>query len=76
PDTAAGTKGSASADVPSATAITAAAPLETPAEASKDLIHVNTDVLDLAIDPVGGDLVHLRLPLYPRRQERPDVPFQ
>ncbi|RMM77552.1 Membrane protein insertase YidC, partial [Pseudomonas savastanoi pv. glycinea] len=78
PDTAAGTNGSASADVPSAsaTANTAAAPLETPAVASKDLIHVKTDVLDLAIDPVGGDVVQLRLPLYPRRQDRPDVPFQ
>ncbi|EGH22915.1 membrane protein insertase [Pseudomonas amygdali pv. mori str. 301020] len=78
PDTAAGTNGSASADVPSAsaTANTAAAPLETLAVASKDLIHVKTDVLDLAIDPVGGDVVQLRLPLYPRRQDRPDVPFQ
>ncbi|SOP99957.1 membrane protein insertase YidC [Pseudomonas syringae group genomosp. 3] len=77
PDTAAGNNGSASADVPSATGNTAsAAPLETPAVASKDLIHVKTDVLDLAIDPVGGDVVQLRLPLYPRRQDRPDVPFQ
>ncbi|MFA0997926.1 MULTISPECIES: membrane protein insertase YidC [Pseudomonas syringae group] len=77
PDTAAGNNGSASADVPSATGnTTSAAPLETPAVASKDLIHVKTDVLDLAIDPVGGDVVQLRLPLYPRRQDRPDVPFQ
>ncbi|MBX8488954.1 membrane protein insertase YidC [Pseudomonas lijiangensis] len=76
PDTAAGTNGSANADVPSATATTAAAPLETPVAPSKDLIQVKTDVLDLAIDPVGGDVVQLRLPLYPRRQDRPDVPFQ
>ena len=76
PDTAAGNNGSASADVPSANATTAAAPLETPAVASKDLIQVKTDVLDLAIDPVGGDVVQLRLPLYPRRQDRPEVPFQ
>ncbi|WP_434678795.1 membrane protein insertase YidC [Pseudomonas sp. R1-18] len=75
PDTAAGNSGAASADVPSATA-NPAAPLETPAVASKDLIKVKTDVLDLAIDPVGGDVVQLRLPLYPRRQDRPDVPFQ
>ena len=75
PDTAAGNTGSPSADVPSANASTAA-PLETPAVASKDLIKVKTDVLDLAIDPVGGDVVQLRLPLYPRRQDRPDVPFQ
>ena len=75
PDTAAGNTVSASADVPSATANTAA-PLETPAVVSKDLIKVKTDVLDLAIDPVGGDVVQLRLPLYPRRQDHPDVPFQ
>ncbi|MEG5264919.1 membrane protein insertase YidC [Pseudomonas sp. JDS28PS106] len=72
PDTAAAAP---SADVPSATANNAA-PLETPVVASKDLIKVKTDVLDLAIDPVGGDVVQLRLPLYPRRQDRPDVPFQ
>jgi len=77
PDTAAGNNGSANSDVPSVAANnTNAAPLETPAVASKDLIHVKTDVLDLAIDPVGGDVVQLRLPLYPRRQDRPDVPFQ
>ncbi|GFM60836.1 membrane protein insertase YidC [Pseudomonas capsici] len=76
PDTAAGTNGSANADVPSATPTNVAAPLETPVAPSKDLIQVKTDVLDLAIDPVGGDVVQLRLPLYPRRQDRPDVPFQ
>ncbi|RMQ48033.1 Membrane protein insertase YidC [Pseudomonas cichorii] len=76
PDTAAGTNGSANADVPSPTANNVAAPLETPVAPSKDLIQVKTDVLDLAIDPVGGDVVQLRLPLYPRRQDRPDVPFQ
>ncbi|MCV4284731.1 membrane protein insertase YidC [Pseudomonas capsici] len=76
PDTAAGTNGSANADVPSATPTNVAAPLETPVAPSKDLIQVRTDVLDLAIDPVGGDVVQLRLPLYPRRQDRPDVPFQ
>ena len=45
-------------------------------QASSQLIHVRTDVLDLAIDPRGGDIVDLRLPEYPRRQDRPDVPFQ
>jgi len=44
--------------------------------ASSQLIHVRTDVLDLAIDPRGGDIVDLRLPEFPRRQDRPDVPFQ
>ncbi|MNF34620.1 Membrane protein insertase YidC [compost metagenome] len=47
-----------------------------PAAVSDQLIRVKTDVLDLAIDPRGGDVVELRLPQYPRRQDRPDVPFQ
>ena len=50
--------------------------LVAPAAASDQLIRVKTDVLDLAIDPKGGDIVQLTLPLYPRRQDRPDVPFQ
>lgn len=76
PDTATGNNAANSADVPSANADTST-PTETPvAAASKDLIHVKTDVLDIAIDPQGGDIAQLRLPLYPRRQDRPDVPFQ
>ncbi|WP_446730908.1 membrane protein insertase YidC [Pseudomonas sp. SST3] len=45
-------------------------------QASSQLIRVRTDVLDVAIDPRGGDIVDLRLPEFPRRQDRPDVPFQ
>ena len=52
------------------------APAEAPVAASKDLIQVKTDVLNLEIDPVGGDVVQLRLPLYPRRQDHPEIPFQ
>lgn len=43
---------------------------------SDELIRVKTDVLDLAIDPRGGDIVQLTLPAYPRRQDRPEIPFQ
>lgn len=75
PDTVPGNNASNSADVPSATPDTST-PTETPVAASKDLIHVKTDVLDIAIDPQGGDIAQLRLPLYPRRQDHPDVPFQ
>lgn len=64
-----------SADVPSANAETSAAELA-PVAVSKDLIRVKTDVLELAIDPVGGDIVQLNLPKYPRRQDHPDIPFQ
>ena len=45
-------------------------------QASAQLIRVRTDVLDVTIDPRGGDIVDLRLPEFPRRQDRPDVPFQ
>ena len=75
PDTASGNNASNSADVPSANGDTST-PTETPVAASKDLIHIKTDVLDIAIDPQGGDIAQLRLPLYPRRQDHPDVPFQ
>lgn len=63
-------------DVPTASQDEAQAPAaDAPAE-SQSLIRVQTDVLDLAIDPRGGDIVQLTLPQYPRRQDRPDVPFQ
>ena len=75
PDTVPGNNASASDDIPRAASDTSA-PVETPVAASKDLIQVKTDVLDLAIDPQGGDVAQLTLPLYPRRQDRPDVPFQ
>lgn len=67
--------GTASADVPSANAESSPAELA-PVAVSKDLIRIKTDVLELAIDPVGGDIVQLNLPKYPRRQDHPDIPFQ
>ncbi|MGV2836762.1 membrane protein insertase YidC, partial [Pseudomonas shirazensis] len=76
PDTVpAGNNDGASADVPSANADASPAELA-PVAVSKDLIRVKTDVLDLAIDPVGGDIVQLNLPQFPRRQDHPDIPFQ
>ncbi|UVE17817.1 membrane protein insertase YidC [Pseudomonas sp. LS44] len=75
PDTATATKAS-NDDVPTAQSEgSAVASLPSPA-VSDQLIRVKTDVLELAIDPRGGDVVQLNLPLYPRRQDRPDVPFQ
>ncbi|POA22795.1 membrane protein insertase YidC [Pseudomonas sp. FW300-N1A1] len=74
-DTPLGTNASASADVPSANADTST-PTETPVVTNKDLIRVKTDVLELAIDPQGGDVAQLMLPLYPRRQDHPEIPFQ
>jgi len=75
PDTVPVDNNGAIADVPSTG--NAASPAElAPVAASKDLVRVKTDVLDLAIDPVGGDIVQLRLPQFPRRQDHPDIPFQ
>lgn len=62
-------------DVPTANGEAAIQPAADVA-VSNDLIRVKTDVLELAIDPKGGDIVQLTLPKYPRRQDRPDVPFQ
>lgn len=52
PDTPTGTP-AANDDIPRATSDTAA-PAEVPVAASKDLIEIKTDVLDLAVDPQGG----------------------
>ena len=74
PDTPTGTP-AANDDIPRAASDTTA-PAEAPVAASKDLIQIKTDVLDLAVDPQGGDIAQLRLPLYPRRQDHPEIPFQ
>ncbi len=63
-------------DVPSATTTSGDVVNSPSAAVSDKLIRVQTDVFDLAIDPLGGDIVQLKLPLFPRRQDRPDVPFQ
>ncbi|UTW05932.1 membrane protein insertase YidC [Pseudomonas benzenivorans] len=66
---------SSSADVPTAgTEVSEPSVISSPV--SDELIRVKTDVLDLSIDPRGGDVVQLHLLQYPRRQDRPDVPFQ
>ncbi|MGE8179930.1 membrane protein insertase YidC [Pseudomonas fluorescens] len=75
PDTPLGNNAAASADVPSANT-DISAPAATPVVTNKDLIHVKTDVLELAIDPQGGDIAQLMLPKYPRRQDHPEIPFQ
>ncbi|MFL1386884.1 membrane protein insertase YidC [Pseudomonas tritici] len=75
PDTVSGTKTAASDDIPRAPGETNA-PAEVPVASSTDLIQIKTDVLDLAIDPQGGDVAKLTLPLYPRRQDHPEIPFQ
>ncbi|TWC39587.1 protein translocase subunit yidC [Pseudomonas sp. SJZ079] len=72
PEISAATGGS---DVPTANA-TGNETSVAPSVISDALIRVKTDVLDLAIDPRGGDVVQLKLPKFPRRQDHPEVPFQ
>ena len=41
---------------------------------SKELISIATDVLEVKIDPQGGDIVEALLKNYPEKLETPDVP--
>lgn len=47
-----------------------------PATSSNGLIQVETDVINLLIDPVGGDIVELSLLQYPRYAKNPDIPLK
>ena len=73
PDTTAA--GQASADVPPASTEGAVVP-QASVSTNTTLINVKTDVLTLAIDPLGGDVVQLSLPKFPRSLQYKDVPFQ
>src|SRR5690606_28372239 len=42
---------------------------------STHLINVSTDSLDVVINPLRGDIVHLALPYYPAELDTPDVPY-
>lgn len=73
---ASGTDNGTHDDLPAVGGQQAASALPAASASSDELIRVRTDVLEIAIDPSGGDIVELHLPKYPRRQDRPDVPFQ
>lgn len=47
----------------------------TSAIASTDLIEVQTDVLDIRINPQGGDIVYAALKAFPQSLENKDIPF-
>ncbi|WP_349568914.1 membrane protein insertase YidC [Azotobacter salinestris] len=66
---------SASADVPTAGSENRV-PDTVASTVGADLIQIRTDVLEVAIDPRGGDIVQLKLPKFPRRQDHPEIPFQ
>ena len=42
---------------------------------TEDLISIRTDSFDIRVDPVGGDIVHLALPLYLKQIDVADDPF-
>ncbi len=50
--------------------------LELAAAAPERVIRVRTDVFDLMIDPLGGDIVRVDLPLFPVDKESPDEPVR
>lgn len=63
-------------DVPANPAVPHAVstPKEGPVQAqSNTLIHVRTDVLDLQIDPHGGDIVYAALPKFTAKLDKPDA---
>src|SRR5262245_7659973 len=64
----------AAAAAPSPATTAQAAPSSVPP--AGEVIHVRTDVLDVEINTVGGDLQHVRLPNYPVHKDQPDVPVE
>lgn len=65
----------ASADVPVDPAVSNETPQETTLKPTKGLIAVETDVLSVKINPVGGDIVHVGLKKYPASLKTPNVPI-
>lgn len=67
----------ASADVPQtpASVETVTPPVATPAPATT-LIEVETDVLQVMLDPLGGDIVRVALKAYPVSIDQPNVPIE
>ncbi|MCC7328904.1 MAG: membrane protein insertase YidC [Gammaproteobacteria bacterium] len=47
-----------------------------PAAVQGQIIHVRTDVFDVEIDTLGGDLRSVKLPVYPVHKDQPDIPVQ
>jgi YidC/Oxa1 family membrane protein insertase len=45
------------------------------APASTELIQIKTDVLNVTISPLGGEIVEVSLPAYPADNENKDIPF-
>ncbi|WP_420588848.1 membrane protein insertase YidC [Bacterioplanoides sp.] len=65
----------AGADVPQVDAPEVAPEQIDVAKADGQLVQVKTDVLQVTIDPRGGEVVQVLLPAYPASIEQKDVPF-
>tara|TARA_B110000858_G_scaffold89247_1_gene103110 strand:- start:27641 stop:29374 length:1734 start_codon:yes stop_codon:yes gene_type:complete len=61
------------ADTPTVAAVSS--PSAAATSNAADLISVRTDTFDILIDPNGGDIVHLALPLYLKQIDVADDPF-
>jgi YidC/Oxa1 family membrane protein insertase len=75
--------GSSSVPTPAADTPTAPAPIADKPEhakaqplASQQRVHIKTDVLDLEVDTVGGDIRKAWLPDYPVSVDKPDQPVE
>ena len=62
-------------DVPVAPVENAAQLPQQISQPAQGIIHVETDVFKLRINPVGGDIVHVGLKDYPVSLDQPDIPF-
>ena len=58
------------------TSVVTASESDVPTATPARLIHVRTDVLDLTIDLLGGNIVEARLPTYPIHKDQPNVPLE
>ncbi|MBL4681019.1 MAG: membrane protein insertase YidC [Pseudomonadales bacterium] len=50
-------------------------PVQKPSFDINTLVHIRTDVFDIQIDRLGGDIVSGALPKYPAALDTPDIPF-
>ena len=63
------------ADVPVDPTVTSSAPQPDTLTPTQGLIEVDTDVLSVKINPLGGDIVYVGLKDYPAQLSTPDVPI-
>lgn len=62
-------------DAPQVVSDNPAVAVEAEVASTAQSISINTDVLNIQINTLGGDISYLALPAYPASLESPDVPF-